>query len=1115
MQTRSQEGDCHRRPTFANEGKDISMRRGSTIALVLSSLVLLTEPPHVTAAQKPVVESKTPDAAVSRTNAFAFPNEQPAPSSMRGETPREALGSAAPTASPGTAIGNTWYDLQHVGSMGRMVETAFGTNALVHFAWTFLPDPVWVLGELYYNDYDISNSRPGTPTGLQPPDDYGGYAGLTTTGDNRAVVGGQNKSAADGIALPEAWWDFLEGAAYFGNHARLPLTLANLAGGQDGVFWPKFAYVEGPTDTVLHIVALVDGGSDWFRMCYFRRVGSDATPNPTWTSPPYIVDTIYDVSPDIVADNDGKVALVWTANLPCSAADPDTASGFECRTYVQQDNDVYYQMSTDYGVTWQPKVNVTHYIQTEGTDSYRAYTDVSALLDSDGLLHIVWAARAWPANSEIPGEGEAGLYRGRIFHWSEYWPVPTTVHAADWDQTICSPGAWNLTAGKMSISECNGRFYVLFTQINDGPAGVYDDCATTSSPGFPTGAGNGDLYVTVSGDGGITWDYARDITNSRTPGCDSIDGLGGPCDNDNWPSMPRFGTNYALNAGDNFTDVVVPSGGTDNGWYLDVMYVNDHSAGAIVQDEGFWQLDDMRWFRLACVAPTSQPVLVMSPSSCYFSMIQCQSRTRSILLENTGNTDLTYSYTVEEDPGPYSGWLTVSGFQGYIPFGVSHSAEGTIRINESGAVCSPGQYTYLGGRIIFESNSPTSPDTLEVVAWLTPENSECWPDTVSTTCLSLLVDQYAAEGGQGKGRVNMDYVNSGDCDTTADVYLYDGSPVVGWVDGTDTVMNWSIFGNNFNSPVGFWPTDCNSVVDGPGYQSYTTTVLARDTSLVLEKTWYAPTDPAYCHFIIQQLRVWSGDGLAHGGVTIGEAVDWDVPSDSMSNRNGSGLGPGIYQFGAEYHQDDTTACQDSDRRYAGVMFVKQFVKGMVWTKLDDAYGAYTADNATYVYGNTYGFDPGQLYAKMQQPGYSTYSSTSPDSQYVDLHTVMTYDAGYTVNVGETLIVYTALITGKDGYADFAASTQSAVDWCCHNLVPRPPGCTCCTLRGDCDLDGQITVADLGCFVVGLFQNGWGYNEHPCPEVLDVDGSGGFPNVADLTYLVRYIFQDGPPPPPCR
>jgi len=43
---------------------------------------------------------------------------------------------------------------------------------------------------------------------------------------------------------------------------------------------------------------------------------------------------------------------------------------------------------------------------------------------------------------------------------------------------------------------------------------------------------------------------------------------------------------------------------------------------------------------------------------------------------------------------------------------------------------------------------------------------------------------------------------------------------------------------------------------------------------------------------------------------------------------------------------------------------------------------------------------------------------------------------------------------------------------------------------------------------------WLFTGGPAPVILelaDVDGSGGNPNVADLIYLVDYIFNAGPPP----
>ena len=74
-----------------------------------------------------------------------------------------------------------------------------------------------------------------------------------------------------------------------------------------------------------------------------------------------------------------------------------------------------------------------------------------------------------------------------------------------------------------------------------------------------------------------------------------------------------------------------------------------------------------------------------------------------------------------------------------------------------------------------------------------------------------------------------------------------------------------------------------------------------------------------------------------------------------------------------------------------------------------------------------------------------------------------------------------------------------------------PLASCCILRGDADRSGAINVADLTYLVDFLFKGG---PAPPCLDEGDVDGSGGLINVADLTYLVDYLFNGGPAPPPC-
>ncbi len=85
----------------------------------------------------------------------------------------------------------------------------------------------------------------------------------------------------------------------------------------------------------------------------------------------------------------------------------------------------------------------------------------------------------------------------------------------------------------------------------------------------------------------------------------------------------------------------------------------------------------------------------------------------------------------------------------------------------------------------------------------------------------------------------------------------------------------------------------------------------------------------------------------------------------------------------------------------------------------------------------------------------------------------------------------------------------------YKIVPNgvPSQCSipsCCTLRGNVNNIGGITVADLTYLVQYLFNGGAAPS---CTEQANINGLGGI-TVADLTYLVSYLFNSGPVPPPC-
>ncbi|UCE24854.1 MAG: hypothetical protein JSU74_02035, partial [Candidatus Zixiibacteriota bacterium] len=303
-------------------------------------------------------------------------------------------------------------------------------------------------------------------------------------------------------------------------------------------------------DTVLHVAATMNEPYDTSSgiitgraLMYFRRVLSEDPFKDRWDNPPYVVDTIetfgYDLAGQPIGD---RVSLVWSAALPYDDPYCDTCSGLHNNVYPglligQMDNDVYYQESWDQGESWEPRVNIT---QTPiGEAAYKAYTDISAVYDGADNLHIVWPALPWPADDCIKEGGgcfaeEQLVWKGwnvdkaRLMHWSQNAPYMRPVCDHTYDPIdSCGPGKWALRVAKPSISACDGKLYTIWTQFNNQRDGVIDDCAEWrwdqgggGYEGFDyypdrySGSANGEIWLSVSADGGVTWDNQRNLSNS-------------------------------------------------------------------------------------------------------------------------------------------------------------------------------------------------------------------------------------------------------------------------------------------------------------------------------------------------------------------------------------------------------------------------------------------------------------------------------------------------------------------------------------------------------------------------------------------------------------------------
>ncbi len=390
-------------------------------------------------------------------------------------------------------------------------------------------------------------------------------------------------------------------------------------------------------------------------------------------------------------------------------------------------------------------------------------------------------------------------------------------------------------------------------------------------------------------------------------------------------------------------------------------------------------------------------------------------------------------------------------------------------------------------------------------------------DTVSTGCTQLTVGHHGNCAHDGDYGATLDYAEFGDCDPNADLYIYDGTPLLCYISGSDTIVEWTAYGSDTYADV----TELKPTVptiDTPEYQKYKTgTFVTNDSTLALEKTWWAPKHPDTCRFVIGQLRLFSYDGLPHSGLHIGEYVDWDIPSDDVAQNTGGYSPPDnlIYLKGSE---TNGSGCQPNDYRYGGQAFLGYYVNDSCLVDTAAlAYGGYLADNYVYLFPSS-GLVPSEVYQLMTQAGYSV---NPPVPGATDYHVMTTFFSDYSLGAEDTLVIYSILSSVQYGTVDsLMVNLGKAQAWLINHLVPPCTG-GCCNgdgLRGNVDQltgpAGEIDVADLSYLVEYLFQGG---PVPPCEDEGNVDGvvgPGGAFDVADLSYLVDYLFKGGPPPPDC-
>ena len=332
-------------------------------------------------------------------------------------------------------------------------------------------------------------------------------------------------------------------------------------------YWPKGCIVSVGEEDYIHIVTTEHtGGTEEltiaYQRCYFD--GDDLVCESPgygpYTIPPdtglgaldrpiAVVDTIMTISAIAVSSPvSQKVAIVYTKNRD----NYDTQVNHDV-VYIESMNN-----GDDWFTSWPPTIyNVTNYAPLWPE---RAYCDVAACYDYNDSLHIVWNGCYYDsANGEL-------TFDANLYHWSEATGI-SMIADGYWRYT--NPGVWNRNICKMSISAKDPIYHP-----GGDPDSVYLFCTWTQfDPGDMSlgGFSNGDIYAAGSKDGGATWGARVNLTNTKTPDC-----APGECLSEHWSSLAEN-----MHNGD-----------------LHIAYVCDRDAGAAIWGEGDWTDNPMMYLHL-------------------------------------------------------------------------------------------------------------------------------------------------------------------------------------------------------------------------------------------------------------------------------------------------------------------------------------------------------------------------------------------------------------------------------------------------------------------------------------------------------------------------------------
>lgn len=994
--------------------------------------------------------------------------------------------SSPPPPSPGLAIGQSSYDYQHNLSQGYQVARTPGAD-IVHFTWmawdripTSIDDNDRYLG---YNSYTISTNTinqgfGGAFVGLGVLA-RSGYANIAVSDGNEAAVACHQR---EDVSLPYNPWRLAYPIP--GNVLHIDDGLGGYGwAGCNEVQWPRIAVQQKAAATDIHHVIAHDANCQSQNLWYWRYNGS------VWQGP-VIIDSNYRLGYVLAGDKTSdRAAIVLHTDL-----EPQFSGLL---------NICYYESNTG-GMGWLDgselgpahKQIITNYSEPNGP---QAWGHISTAYDNDGVLQIVWdEQRLANRTSDVA-----------IRHWNSSSQSINTVALAYWPGEFIT-GAYSLKLSKVTLgigdggTVCGGQpndnfLYVLYTRFG-GPTPQEE--VDHSALGYY----NGELYLNVSGDQGLSWSPPRNLTNTKTPYChpgppDTVSGLpqrpDSVCRSEHWATIGMAVSD------------------------IDVFFISDQDAGGVAQGEGSWILNPVHYLRIPggsdnapVVCPASGPYI----SAILDSDPECEFHTPpgtvmddvALTIENVGNAALSGSVTVL----PGSPWLSVTG--GAFSLTASEAPMSLSVVMDASSLTT-GSYS---GTIRITHDDTLQPSPIDIPVYLVvASNWYCPEDEQLRTAEAqgILALSLETTGRFGSQVLKGGLWRSRDGSSS----VYDGSLVIAHgTQDNDTVVYHDFYsggidpGQNGFQPLSSWTIDSSAAGTGQGYISAECDFMTIDGVVGIHLEWAFPQHPDSADFVIARYILSNRTAAAVENLVVGQWIDFDVyPADYLKSRqiindNLSGSDASlnlIYQTGHDAPDWNPADSMLSVERYHGGI---TYIHGPDnTTPASMPIRAMTRENVDY--GDT-GPSSGFMYRMLVGPtGYDIFIPPPPPIHPPDpdLYVVMTLDQSRVLLPGQTLDYVIALISDTLGASSFKNQVQKSWEWTINNGF----GCNC-DCHADPVCDGQPDVLDVVLTINVAFRGSAERRDASClRHGINVAGRtdvncSGLTDIADVVHVIDVVFR---------